>query len=222
MFEDFTGMEGDFDLLQDIARYEELQAAYMEEADPDKKAELKDELDGLEAKTYDAWNQDYFDSLVKSQVESDLKALEPKLIKLNLEFNSDSDLQAARDLEERLSVEESPAIELVKELAPKIGSSAVEVEKALESIHQQFMDKEKSTDFILSGDQIKYLEDAKKLINIVTAMVAASSRESNLQDGMTYNKAVNKFYNDHIGRQGGSEFFKNFQPLFEMDEKIGG
>jgi len=167
-------------------------------------------------------DEDYFDSLVKSQVEADLKALEPKLIKLNHEFNSDSDLQAAKDLEERLSVEESPAIELVKELAPKIGSSAVEVEKALESIHQQFMDKEKSTDFILSGDQIKYLEDAKKLINIVTAMVAASSRESNLQDGMTYNKAVNKFYNDHQGKQGGSEFFKNFQPLFEMDEKIGG
>jgi len=51
-----------------------------------------------------------------------------------------------------LSIEENPAVELVRELAPKIGGSAVEVEKALESIMQQFMDKEKSTDFILSGD----------------------------------------------------------------------
>jgi len=110
----------------------------------------------------------------------------------------------------------------VRELAPKIGGSAVEVEKALESIMQQFREKEKSTDFILSGDQVNYLEEAKKLIAITTAMVAASSRESNLQDGMTYNKAVNKFHADHQGRQQGSEFFKNFEPLFEMDEKIGG
>jgi len=87
---------------------------------------------------------------------------------------------------------------------------------------QQFIDKEKSTDFILSGDQIKYLEEARKLINITTAMVAASSRESGLMDGMTYNKAVNKFHADHQGRQSNSEFFKNFEPLFEMDEKIGG
>jgi hypothetical protein len=91
-------------------------------------------------------------------------------------------------------------VQLVRELAPKIGGSAVEVEKALESIMQQFMDKEKSTDFILSGDQIKYLEEAKKLINITTAMVAAASRESGLMDGMTYNKAVNKFHADHQGR----------------------
>jgi hypothetical protein len=53
-------------------------------------------------------------------------------------------------------------------------------------------------------------------------MVAASSRPSNINDGMTYNKAVNKFHADHQGKQKDSEFFKNFEPLFEMDEKIGG
>lgn len=222
MFEDATGMEGDFDFIQDAAKYDELYNQYMGEADPDKQAELKEQLDKLGQKEYQAWDEDYFNEQVKQLVENEITRLEPQLQKLNKEFLTDSDLKAAKDLEERLSVEENPAVELVRELAPKIGGSAVEVEKALESIMQQFREKEKSTDFILSGDQVNYLEEAKKLIAITTAMVAASSRESNLQDGMTYNKAVNKFHADHQGRQQGSEFFKNFEPLFEMDEKIGG
>lgn len=222
MFEDATGMEGNFDFIQDAAKYDELYSQYMGEADPDKQAELKEQLDKLGQKEYQAWDEDYFNEQVKQLVENEITRLEPQLQKLNKEFLTDSDLKAAKDLEERLSVEENPAVQLVKELAPKIGGSAVEVEKALESIMQQFREKEKSTDFILSGDQVNYLEEAKKLIAITTAMVAASSRESNLQDGMTYNKAVNKFHADHQGRQQGSEFFKNFEPLFEMDEKIGG
>jgi hypothetical protein len=38
-------------------------------------------------------------------------------------------------------------------------------------------------------------------------MVAASSRPSNIADGMTYNKAVNKFHEAHKVKQGDSEFF---------------
>jgi hypothetical protein len=93
-------------------------------------------------------------------VDTEMKNLESKLSKLSNLFKTDADLKAAKDLEERLSVEDNPAVELVKQIAPKIGSSAVEVEKALESIHKQFMDNEKPYDFVLSGDQEKYLQDA--------------------------------------------------------------
>ena len=222
MFEDATGIEGNFDFIQDAQQYSDLYDQYMGEADPDKQAKLGEQLDKLGQKEYQVWDEEEFNKRVKEITEESLNKLEPLLQKLNKDFQTDADLKAAKDLEDRLSVEENPAVQLVRELAPKIGGSAVEVEKALESIMQQFIDKEKSTDFILSGDQIKYLEEAKKLINITTAMVAASSRESGLMDGMTYNKAVNKFHTDHQGRQTDSEFFKNFEPLFEMDEKIGG
>ena len=222
MFEDSTGMEGTFDFIQDAEEYSNLYAQYMSESNPDKQAELKEQLDKLGQKEYQAWDEDYFNEQVKQLVENEITRLEPQLQKLNREFLTDSDLKAAKDLEDRISIEENPAVQLVKELAPKIGGSTVEVENALESILEQFRNKEKSTDFILSGDQINYLEEAKKLISITTAMVAAASRESNLQDGMTYNKAVNKFHADHQGKQSGSEFFKSFEPLFEMDEKIGG
>ena len=222
MFVGATGMIADFDLIQDAQKYDELYTQYMSETDPDKQAKLKKQLDKLGQKEYSAWDEEEFNKRVNENAEQALNAVEPLLQDLNKDFLTDPDLKAAKDLEDRLSVEENPAVELVREIAPKIGGSAVEVEKVLESILQQFREKEKSTDFILSGDQVKYLEEAKKLIAITTAMVAASSRESGLMDGMTYNKAVNKFHADHQGRQTDSEFFKNFEPLFEMDEKIGG
>ena len=222
MFTEATGAEGDFDFIQAAQQYDDLYKQYKAESDPDKQADLKEQLDALGQKEFEAWDQAKLDTDVQSMVDTEMKNLESKLSKLSNLFRTDTDLKAAKDLEERLSVEDNPAVELVKQMAPKIGSSAVEVEKALESIHKQFMDNEKPYDFVLSGDQEKYLQDAQKLIKIVTAMVAAASRPSNLSDGMTYNKAINKFHADHQGKQKDSDFFKNFEPLFEMDEKIGG
>ena len=126
MFEDATGMEGNFDFIQDAAKYDELYDQYLEEDDPDKQVELKEQLDKLGQKEYQAWNEDYFNAQVNQLVENEITRLEPQLQKLNKEFLTDSDLKVAKDLEDRLSVEENPAVQLVKELAPKIGGSAVE------------------------------------------------------------------------------------------------
>ena len=218
----YTEGANKLDILLDMQKYESLQEQLNTETDPDKKSEIEEQILELLNKKYEAWDQEAFDNFKNTKIEEEFKVLEPKLKNLSDVFNNDSTLRIAKDLEEQISVTDNPALELVKALAPNIGSAAVEVEKALESIHKQFQEEERNTDFILSGDQMKYLEEAKWLIGITRAMVAASSRPSTLQDGMTYNKAVNKFYNDHKAKQSGSEFFKNFEPLYEMDEKIGG
>lgn len=227
-FEDMVGDANGLDLYQKLQEYEQVKAQHEASTDEEEQKELQTKLQELENTEFDAINEDYVNTLIQNQLNDEMTRIEPQLESISKALSSDPELQAAKDLENRLSTEESPALELVKKLAPKIGSSAVDIEKALESIHKQFMENEKPTDFTLSSDQMKYLEDAKQLIGIVRAMVAAGSRPAKYgdedaiyDDGMTYNKAVNKFYHDHKAKQPKSEFFKNFEDLYEIDEHRG-
>ena len=227
-FEDILGDPLGLDLYNKLVEYEQLKEQHENSTDEEKQKELQEKLQELENMEFDAINEDYVKTQVDQRVTDKMESIRPQLEKISQTLESDPELQIAKDLEQRMSYEDSPALNLVRKLAPKIGSSAVDIEKALESIHKQFMENENPTDFSLSSDQMKYLEEAKQLIGIVRAMIAAGSRpvkygngEILYDDGLTYNKAVNKFYHDHKEKQPKSEFFKNFEDLYEIEEHKG-